>query len=99
MPRYCPSCSFDLSSIMVKNNTEEQELPKKVIKQLDEEGVEETPVKIVRVRQASKKQAEHLKKAREKASEAITKKNQKLKEYEEKEKQQQDTGFKQMFLF
>lgn len=100
MPRYCPNCSFDLSSVMIKNTPthtaqeEETDAPvqqeeSEVIttKQAKKKAIDEGNVKVVKVRGATKKQAEHLAKAREKARQ---------KALEAKEKKQ---DLKPLFLF
>ena len=87
MGKHCPSCGFDLSSVMVKKSTS---------REVEEQHVEQPEkietVKVVTKRGMSDKQKEALKKAREKRLE-----NHKAK----KEKEQEDVGgdFQPLFLF
>ncbi len=110
MPKgFCPSCGFDLTSVMVKDGgsaplrrgacasiTEERQKklqPEEEVDRMLPEQKEET-VRIVKVREPSKRQAEHLAKARESAREVRAEKKRK-----EKEEDETTGGYKQMFLF
>ncbi len=70
--------------------------PEVKTKQQAQKEITEENVKIVKVREPSKKQAEHLAKARVKAKEAIAAKKEKLKQLEEQTSQQ---SLQPMFLF
>ncbi len=99
MPKFCPNCSFDLSSVMIRTPTSNDEVSSPEVsskKQAHNELEEEAPVKIVKVREPSKKQAEHLAKARVKAKEAIAAKKEKLKQLEDQTNKQ---SLQPMFLF
>ncbi len=78
--KYCPNCSYDLSALKPKQ--EQAEEPREEV------------IKVVKVREPSKKQAEHLAKAREAKAKRQAEKKQ-AKEQPEQQAPQPTT----LFLF